>query len=87
MRRAPSTASIPRSIHLPVSYDQPGSTRDAIGQAVDAGFGHIVLGLPSPYPIGVARWVADELISLSSAVSGTATAMDARTIVRPAKKW
>ena len=65
-------ASITRSVHLSVSYDQPGSTRDAIGQAVDAGFGHIVLGLPSPYPTGVARWVADELISVSSAVSGTA---------------
>ncbi|MGW4562379.1 LLM class flavin-dependent oxidoreductase [Streptomyces sp. NPDC004561] len=55
-------ASITRSIHLPVSYDEPGATRDAIGAAVDAGFGHIVLGLPSPYPAGVARWVADELI-------------------------
>ena len=55
-------ASITRSIHLPVSYDQPGSTRDAIGEAIDAGFRHIVLGLPAPYPAGVARWVADELI-------------------------
>ncbi|MFD7817030.1 LLM class flavin-dependent oxidoreductase [Streptomyces sp. NPDC059785] len=55
-------ASIVRSIHLPVSYDRPGDTRDAIGEAVGAGFGHIVLGLPSPYPAGVARWVADELV-------------------------
>jgi alkanesulfonate monooxygenase SsuD/methylene tetrahydromethanopterin reductase-like flavin-dependent oxidoreductase (luciferase family) len=55
-------ASITRSIHLPVSYDQPGSTRDAIGTAVAAGFQHIVLGLPAPYPDSVARWVADELI-------------------------
>jgi len=59
-------ASITRSIHLPVSYDQPGSTRDAISQAVDAGFRHIVLGLPSPYPTGVARWVTDELITAST---------------------
>ncbi|HEX6355143.1 LLM class flavin-dependent oxidoreductase [Actinophytocola sp.] len=56
-------ASITRSIHLPVSYDRPGVTRDAIDQAVDAGFEHIVLGLPAPYPAGVARWVSDELIS------------------------
>jgi len=58
-------ASITRSIHLPVSYDQPDSTRIAIGQAVDAGFGHIVLGLPAPYPTEVARWIADELITAS----------------------
>ncbi|GAA4902829.1 LLM class flavin-dependent oxidoreductase [Streptomonospora salina] len=55
-------ASVTRSIHLPVSYEQPGATRDAIGDATDAGFGHIVLGLPAPYPAGVARWVADELL-------------------------
>ncbi|MFE7173682.1 LLM class flavin-dependent oxidoreductase [Streptomyces sp. NPDC057616] len=55
-------ATITRSVHLPVDYDRPGPTRDAIAEAVDAGFGHIVLGLPSPYPAGVARWVADELI-------------------------
>ena len=41
-------ASVTRSIHLPVSYDQPSSTRDAIGEAIDAGFRHIVLGLPAP---------------------------------------
>jgi alkanesulfonate monooxygenase SsuD/methylene tetrahydromethanopterin reductase-like flavin-dependent oxidoreductase (luciferase family) len=55
-------ASITRSIHLPVSYDHPGTTRDAIAKATGAGFGHIVLGLPSPYPQNVARWVADEII-------------------------
>jgi alkanesulfonate monooxygenase SsuD/methylene tetrahydromethanopterin reductase-like flavin-dependent oxidoreductase (luciferase family) len=56
-------ASITRSIHLSVSYDQPGATRDAIGQAIDAGIGHVVLGLPSPWPANVARWVTDELIT------------------------
>ena len=55
-------ASITRSIHVPVSYEEAERTRDAIGQVVDAGFGHIVLGLPAPYPVGVAHWVADELI-------------------------
>ncbi|MGW7522388.1 LLM class flavin-dependent oxidoreductase [Streptomyces sp. NPDC054783] len=58
-------ASVTRSIHLPVSYDRTGPTRDAIGEAVDAGFRHIVLGLPSPYPAEVAQWVADELIGPS----------------------
>jgi alkanesulfonate monooxygenase SsuD/methylene tetrahydromethanopterin reductase-like flavin-dependent oxidoreductase (luciferase family) len=56
-------ASITRSIHLPVSYDQPGTTRQAIGEAIDAGFRHIVLGLSAPYPADVARWVTDELIA------------------------
>jgi alkanesulfonate monooxygenase SsuD/methylene tetrahydromethanopterin reductase-like flavin-dependent oxidoreductase (luciferase family) len=55
-------ASIARSIYLPVSYDHPGTTRDAIAEATGAGFGHVVLGLPAPYPQGVARWVADEII-------------------------
>ena len=59
-------ASITRSIHLPVSYDQPGTTRDAIGEAIGAGFPHIVLGLPAPFPANVARWVTDELITTSA---------------------
>lgn len=56
-------SSITRSIFLPISYDQPEITRDAIGQAVAAGFGHVVLGMTDPYPAGVARWVADEIIA------------------------
>ncbi|GAB3384255.1 LLM class flavin-dependent oxidoreductase [Amycolatopsis echigonensis] len=56
-------AEITRSIHLPVSYDQPALTRTAIGQALEGGFSHVVLGLPAPYPAGAARWVADELIA------------------------
>jgi alkanesulfonate monooxygenase SsuD/methylene tetrahydromethanopterin reductase-like flavin-dependent oxidoreductase (luciferase family) len=59
-------ASVTRSIHLPISYDQPGITQDAIGEAIDAGFQHIVLGLPAPYPAGVAQWVTDELIAASA---------------------
>jgi alkanesulfonate monooxygenase SsuD/methylene tetrahydromethanopterin reductase-like flavin-dependent oxidoreductase (luciferase family) len=55
-------ASITRSIHLQVSYDQPGGTKDAINEAIDAGFQHFVLGLPAPYPTKVAQWVADELV-------------------------
>jgi alkanesulfonate monooxygenase SsuD/methylene tetrahydromethanopterin reductase-like flavin-dependent oxidoreductase (luciferase family) len=56
-------AAITRSIFLPVSYDQPADTRAAIKQAVDAGFQHLVLGLSTPYPDGVARWVAGQLIA------------------------
>ncbi|GAA1026585.1 MULTISPECIES: LLM class flavin-dependent oxidoreductase [Amycolatopsis] len=56
-------AEITRSIHLPVSYDQPAHTRAAIGEALEAGFGHVVLGLSAPFPAGVAEWVAEELIA------------------------
>jgi len=58
-------ASIIRSIPLPVSYDDPASTRDTIAQFLGAGFRHIILSLPAPYPENVARWVADELITKS----------------------
>jgi alkanesulfonate monooxygenase SsuD/methylene tetrahydromethanopterin reductase-like flavin-dependent oxidoreductase (luciferase family) len=63
-------ASVTRSIYLPVSYDQPSITQDAIGEAIDAGFQHIVLGLPAPYPANVAQWVTDELITLSRMTPG-----------------
>ena len=56
-------AAITRSIYLPTFYDRPGQVRDAITEAIDSGFGHIVLGLAAPYPENVARWVADELIA------------------------
>jgi alkanesulfonate monooxygenase SsuD/methylene tetrahydromethanopterin reductase-like flavin-dependent oxidoreductase (luciferase family) len=56
-------ASIIRSFHVPVSYDDPATTRDAVGAAIDAGFTHIVLSLTNPYPDSVARWVADEIVT------------------------
>ena len=59
-------ASITRSIYLPVSYDHPSNTQDSIAEAIDAGFQHIVLGLPAPYPENVARWVTNELINKSA---------------------
>jgi alkanesulfonate monooxygenase SsuD/methylene tetrahydromethanopterin reductase-like flavin-dependent oxidoreductase (luciferase family) len=64
-------AEITRSIHLPVDYDRAAATRDAIGAALEAGFGHVILGLAAPYPPCVARWVADEVIT---PVRGRATA-------------
>jgi alkanesulfonate monooxygenase SsuD/methylene tetrahydromethanopterin reductase-like flavin-dependent oxidoreductase (luciferase family) len=57
---------ITRSINLPVSYDKPGSTRDAIREAIDAGIRFIILVLTPPYPAGGAQWVADELIAKSA---------------------
>ncbi|WP_103350775.1 LLM class flavin-dependent oxidoreductase [Amycolatopsis sp. CA-128772] len=58
-------AEIVRSIFLPVDYERPEVTRRKIAEAAGAGFGHFVLGLPNPYPEGVAQWVADELIRRS----------------------
>ena len=59
-------AAITRSIHLHVSYDEPSTTREAISEALGAGFTYITLGLPAqPYPANVARWVADVLIAKS----------------------
>ncbi|MGY6019986.1 LLM class flavin-dependent oxidoreductase [Streptomyces spinosirectus] len=75
-------ATITRSVHLAVDYDRAGPTRDAIAEAVGAGFRHIVLGLPSPYPAGVARWVADELIGVR-ARGEAAAAMQAPPGSRP----
>jgi alkanesulfonate monooxygenase SsuD/methylene tetrahydromethanopterin reductase-like flavin-dependent oxidoreductase (luciferase family) len=60
IRRDP--ASITRSTNVAVAYDDPTSTRKAVGAAVDAGFTHIVLSLRPPYPDGVAGWIADEII-------------------------
>jgi alkanesulfonate monooxygenase SsuD/methylene tetrahydromethanopterin reductase-like flavin-dependent oxidoreductase (luciferase family) len=57
--------AITRSVHLSVSYEQPVGTRDSIAKAIDAGFQHIVLGLPAPYREDVAHWVTCELIDKS----------------------
>jgi alkanesulfonate monooxygenase SsuD/methylene tetrahydromethanopterin reductase-like flavin-dependent oxidoreductase (luciferase family) len=55
-------AEIARSIVLPVIYDRPAETHQAIRAALDGGFSDIVLGLGAPYPAGVARWVTDTFI-------------------------
>ena len=59
-------ASVTRSIILPVSYEHPGDTRKAIAEAINAGFPHIILSLPAPYPEQIARWVTDEFINESA---------------------
>jgi hypothetical protein len=35
----------------------------ALQQLIDAGFSHVVLNPPAPYPTDVVRWVTDELIT------------------------
>ncbi|HWV87430.1 MAG TPA: LLM class flavin-dependent oxidoreductase [Capillimicrobium sp.] len=56
-------ATIERSIYVPVDYDRPDVVRATIDRALGLGFTHVVLGLPSPYPDGVAGWVAGELLA------------------------
>ncbi len=63
--RDPDT--ITRSTNVRVSYEDPAGTRDAVAQAVAAGFTHIVLSLSAPYPDDVARWVAVEIVTPSQA--------------------
>src|ERR1700760_2913635 len=58
-------ASITRSLVLPGSYADPGATLDLIAAATGAGFGHLVLSLPAPYPENAAHWVASQLIDKS----------------------
>lgn len=55
-------ATITRSIALPVAYDDPGATRVAVADAIAAGFPHVVLILPAPFPEHAAQWVAGEII-------------------------
>ncbi|MFL4905424.1 LLM class flavin-dependent oxidoreductase [Streptomyces sp. MMS24-I2-30] len=59
-------ASVTRSPFVPVSYDRPGVTRDAVDAAVEAGFRHLVLGLTAPYPTDVVPWLADQLTGVSA---------------------
>jgi alkanesulfonate monooxygenase SsuD/methylene tetrahydromethanopterin reductase-like flavin-dependent oxidoreductase (luciferase family) len=59
-------ASITRSVVLPASYEDPAATRAAITAVRDAGFRHIIVSLPAPYPADVAQWVVSELIGPSA---------------------
>lgn len=62
-------AAITRSIVLSVSYDHPELTRAAVDEALEAGFGHIILTLADPYPAEVAHWVAEEIIGARAAAA------------------
>jgi hypothetical protein len=67
---------ITRSTQIIVSYDDPGSTRGTIRQLIDVGFTHIVLGLPTPYPQGVADWAATELVTPLAGEAGPRQSRD-----------
>jgi hypothetical protein len=55
-------AAIARSTQLIPAYDDPAATRETVPRLVDVGINHVVVNLLMPFPHGVARWVADEII-------------------------
>ena len=54
--------AVTRSAFIPVDRDDPTRTRDSVAAHLEAGFTHVVRGLSAPYPAGLARWVADEIV-------------------------
>jgi len=56
-------AEIERSVQTHVSYRDPGHTRAVIRELIDVGITHFALNLIMPFPDGVAKWVAEEIIS------------------------
>ena len=61
-------AEIVRSVQVLVSYDDPAATRATVLDLVRAGMNHIVLSLPRPYPRGVVRRLAVEVVAPVRAV-------------------
>ncbi|GAA2317702.1 LLM class flavin-dependent oxidoreductase [Nonomuraea roseoviolacea subsp. roseoviolacea] len=59
-------ASLTRSTQVMVSYEDPAATRAVVKELAAIGLTHIVLNLRPPFPEGVARWAADEIITPSS---------------------
>lgn len=53
---------ITRSTQITVSYNEPAVTCATLQELIDAGFTHLVLGLPTPYPRHVARWAVQQII-------------------------
>lgn len=58
-------AEITGSLVLRPAYDDPAATSAVVARALDAGFPHLVLSLPAPYPQDVVHWLVDEVISRS----------------------
>ncbi|MFI8459992.1 hypothetical protein [Kitasatospora sp. NPDC085464] len=54
--------TITRSVRYTVSCDDPARDRAVLAEPTAAGFTPLVLGLRSPDPPGVARWLVDEIV-------------------------
>ena len=57
-----SPGDIRRSIQYRVNYDDLAATREALRPYIVAGANHIILNLTYPYPEGIARRCAEEII-------------------------
>jgi len=55
-------ASLVRSVQTHVSYVDPAGTVATVRALAAAGITHVALNLRTPFPPGVARWVADNII-------------------------
>ena len=62
---------IVRSVQLIVSYDDPAVSVAAIRQLTAAGFGMVVLALPTPYPRGAASWAAERIMQPGRELAST----------------
>ncbi|BBG02526.1 MULTISPECIES: LLM class flavin-dependent oxidoreductase [Pseudonocardia] len=56
-------ATITRSTMVAIDPGDATRTRDRLARAHDAGFSHLVMGLPVPYPTGIARWIGEEIVA------------------------
>jgi alkanesulfonate monooxygenase SsuD/methylene tetrahydromethanopterin reductase-like flavin-dependent oxidoreductase (luciferase family) len=50
-----------RSVQVMASYDDAAGLRAMLHRLVEAGFGHVVVGLQRPYPSHAASWLATEV--------------------------
>lgn len=55
-------AEIARSIQYQVNYNDLAATREAIRGYIDAGANHILLNLRAPYPEGIVKRLASEIV-------------------------
>ncbi len=57
-----NSAEITLSVQVPVDYDSLPETVQAVQRYVDAGATHLILNLRPPYPAGIVRRLADEVV-------------------------
>jgi hypothetical protein len=56
-------AAIARSIQFPVNYADLPATRETVRGYIAAGANHVILNLRAPYPDGIARRLASEVVA------------------------
>jgi hypothetical protein len=49
-------------VQILITADDPPGVRATITELINAGFGHIAVGVRPPAPANVARWLVDEII-------------------------